>query len=964
VGRLRPMGGPGPLWWRAPLRLLGSGAWGLLVVVSFGLLAVAAAAVPLFANVTRDAALASTLRQVPPGAPASESAVLRVNGGRTDSLDMQRHILSELAAIPGLGRPTVVGASVGVELARNADQFTPVVVAGGHSAQARLYGVDSPAAALVPAPGSPTAAQAGTGVWLPEPLARELAVAAGASIAVGVDSATGRTRAAVRVAGVYRVAGNGRLPVDPAGAQWWAPRRGELPLDSGGSVRPAYLVVADLATASRLAEAVGDTLLWSVQARLYPAVPTLAQARATAAAIQDLQRDLLDPSIVDIAKGPLRVTAVSGLPDLVAQAGAVGDATVTRTRTMAWASVALGLAAVLAVAVLGMARRRLEMRLDAGLGVRPAAVAARALLEVLPAAGLAMAVSVPVGRLAITALGPDFAGVSAAATAQAWGTAAVAVLAGLALVVAVAGTGAAVAVAGLRGAWGLRWRVPWEALLGACAFTAALSLRGRSGLGQAPGPLDLFTPLLVFAAVGALGERLVVLAWRYLARASRSAARARPRTRPRRPRVPAVWLAARRLAAPGTERPLVLAVLAAGLGMLLYAVAAGASVAAVTTDRIAVLSGASAIAQLDASWQLDPSAPAAPAGAGVDTRQPLPAVGDPPVPAGTSVVWRDTAVTIPGQDGYKSLMVISPASFATAANWGEGPELRRARGLLPALAAAGKASARQFAVGNETAAVPVLIAGRTDLRPGDRASVVGAGSWLVPVRVQVVAVLDAFPGQGTDPLLVVPSSGFFEHLKVFDPRRRPAPGELPSTAEFTPYLWSSHGTAELNRVLAAAGVSPRSVSSVRDIERLPVLLAARRALGYLAVLGGTVAVFAVVALALYADRVATRTRAAEVMLVMVGMARRAPARARLFEVFLMTGAALALAAAGAAVIARLGPLGLDPGGGPAPAFALRVGWPAVAVAAGGALVAVLVAGGVSWLRGRQRSDAEVLRDAE
>src|SRR5215475_13004861 len=159
------MGGLGPLWWRAPLRLLGSGAWGLLVVVSFGLLAVAAAAVPLFAHATRDAALASTLAEVPPDAPASQAAVLRVNGGRTDSLEMQQRILADLAAIPGLGRPTVVGASVGVELASNADQFTPVVVAGERSAQARLYGVESLAAALVPAPGSPTAAQAGTGVW-------------------------------------------------------------------------------------------------------------------------------------------------------------------------------------------------------------------------------------------------------------------------------------------------------------------------------------------------------------------------------------------------------------------------------------------------------------------------------------------------------------------------------------------------------------------------------------------------------------------------------------------------------------------------------------------------------------------------------------------------------------------------------------------------------------------------------
>src|SRR5690242_13948210 len=163
----RPSRGPSPLWRRAPTRLLHSGAWGVLVVAAFLLLTSAAAAAPIFTAAARNASLALTLRAVPATALASESAVVRLNGGRTPTADRQRGLLADLARVPGLTRPVVSGGSVGNELAGHESYADGFVGVNGHAVPARLYGPDDLGAALVPAPGSPSVSAAGDGVWLP-----------------------------------------------------------------------------------------------------------------------------------------------------------------------------------------------------------------------------------------------------------------------------------------------------------------------------------------------------------------------------------------------------------------------------------------------------------------------------------------------------------------------------------------------------------------------------------------------------------------------------------------------------------------------------------------------------------------------------------------------------------------------------------------------------------------------------
>jgi hypothetical protein len=940
---------PSPLWRRAPTRLLHAGTWGVLVVAAFLLLTSAAAAVPMFTAAARNASLALTLRAVPPNALASESAVVRLNGGRTPTADRQRQLLAELTRIPGLSRPVVSGGSVGNEVAPYGSYALGFVGAGGKAVPARLYGQDDLGATLVPAAGSPTVARAGSGVWLPRPVATELGVRPGDQVVVGLQSPKGSRQQAVRLAGTYEVGADGRRPLDPPGSHRWAHRGGLLPLDTSVGGEPAYLVVDDIPATQRLADNIGDTLFWGAEADLDPAVPSLDSAARTAAGVAELKRTLLNPSAVDVPVGPLRTEVVSGVPTLVDRARSVAAAAEIRTRTAAWAGVALGLAAVLAVAVLGVGRRRAELRLDAGLGIRTGSVAVSAVVESLPAALLAVVGGTAAGAALVSLAGPPGPTTRAAVVAGVR-AALVAAGAGLAVVLVVSWLSALAATRPVRP--GAARRLPWEVLLAVVAGTAAVGLLGRASSGAAgPGTLDLLVPLLVLAAVGAVGGRLVLGAGSRVATRSRAVGPGRP----------SLWLATKRLAGLGDDRLLVVTLLTAGLGMLGYAVAASTSVATTAADRVAVLSGARAQAQIGASWQLDPSAPKAPTQKDIAKQRPLPVVDDPRLPSGDTVVWRRTT-TVPSLFGYQGLLVIDPPSFATAASWGRGPELAGARALLPTLDAAGHEAARRFDVGDTTTPVPVLVTKGSGLRRGDVASIAGAG-WVVAVRV--LDVVDAFPGHVDDtPLLIAPSDGFFAHLGAGDPRYRPAPDVQDPSPTFTAYAWSTGGTAALDRLLGAAHVTPESTASDAQTRQLPEFVATRWGVGYLGALGAGLALLSIVGLALYADRNAVRSRASDVVLARLGLGRRGVRRSHALELALLVVTALLLAVVGGWVVTRLGPLGLDPGAARAPSFRLVAGPGALAgaVLAGG--VALLAAVAVVRARGRDASDGTVLRDAE
>jgi len=226
----------------------------------------------------------------------------------------------------------------------------------------------------------------------------------------------------------------------------------------------------------------------------------------------------------------------------------------------------------------------------------------------------------------------------------------------------------------------------------------------------------------------------------------------------------------------------------------------------------------------------------------------------------------------------------------------------------------------------------------------------------------------AFPGHSGDlPLVVVPADSVFGSLGASDPRVRPAPATGPlsrAPVEFYPSLWTTGPVAALRAVLAPRGMELGRTGTLAQASLEPDLVAAQRSRGLQLVLGGCVAAIAVLALAMFADRVTTRSRAADLMLTRTGLGRGGVLLARSAELAALAALGLGLALAGVALVAPLGARLLDPGGGAEPAFALRIGGTALAAAAIAAATGLVVAIGVASSRSPGLATAEVLRDAD
>ncbi|RJK95962.1 hypothetical protein [Vallicoccus soli] len=905
-----PLTPGGPLA-RAALRHgLRQGPWTVLVLLALAVLAGAAASVPLVHGAVRDAELAER-RADPPAALLEDPALVRVttSGSPTGSGGLAA-VREDLARVPSLTPPSLVGASAGLELVRPA-RWTSTATGPGGTAPARLLAVEDPAGTLR------TTSGGGEGVWLPDPLARRLGLGAGDDLVleVATGGATGGARTAV--AGTYAVAPDGRRPADPPGRTTWARQRGALPADPDDDSRQAHLLVGDPATVERLAERAGDIVVWSLDAQLVPGA-TYEEAAAAADGVRSLRGAYVRGSRAD-DEGPVDRRVSDGVEDLVAATDVVADAVERRLLPGEAAAVGLALACVLGAGLLAVRRRAVELRHAAGAGLRPGAVGLLWALELLPAALLGVAAGTAGAWLLVVLAGPaDAAPVAALPVA--------ALLAAGACATGVLGVAATAALATARRvrpappAAPAR-RVPWGAVLVAAALAGAAGLASApAGDGGARGA-DLLVPLLATAAAGALGAAV-------LARlvAPRGAARgAAAGTAPLRR--PAAWLARRRLARGGTEQRVVVTVVAAGLGMLLFALSAASSTATAVQDRVAVRAGAQAVAVLDGSWQLDPGAPVRPGEpAAGEPPAGVPAGRTPPVPPGTSVVWRGDATT-PLDEVPRELLLVDPAGLRDVVLPGRGPDLARARQALDELTAA--------AATGPGGDVPALVVG-DPAAAGEDLLDVDALAW--QGRLRVLDRLDAFPG-ASGPTYVLPADAVLGELGPLDPRLRPASG--PGWPFFEDVaLWASSARL-LADTLDAAGARPESVSTAAEVRRLPALVAAERARGHQLAVAAYLGLLAALALAVHAERAASAGRAADLVLGRVGLRRRQVLGARVLEL-----AALAAAGGACGVLAVLAvvPLGgrlLDDAPYLQPAVELAVGPAAVLLTAAAAAGAVL-----------------------
>ena len=507
--RARRRFGPPPLWRFAPRRLLHESVTLALMFGVLTMLAMSAAAGPLYAEAVSDAAVRLALDSVPAGAAAKTAPVVRLNGGIDPESRQWTDMLGSLEAIPGVGPARVTTQSISTELHPSVfyDPVGPVVTGAARQragAPVRRRRPGRPAGRRVPgrerrrrACGCPIRSRARRASpratrcrcscpgW-PRPLA-----------------------ATTRVLGTYAVQRDGRTPQDPPGrAAVGRPRRRGLPLGlpSSPPLR-AHLAVADLATTAALAKTTGDQLLWTAQSRLTDPTPRLAQFHRTADAVSLLRRLLTARS--ELADDPvaLRPSIASGVEDLADRADVLVVGGATRRgrddpgghRPVPGAGRGRG--------GYSMGRRRREVQLAAGTGRRPVSAGLLYAAELVPAAVVAGVVGWFAARAVVAVTvghehpeparccGPRDCGAPQRSSAA---------LVASAVVAAVANR---VETRRLEGRPEVR--LPWVLVLVVVAASATVGLLTRPPAASDPlGPLDLLVPPLVVAAVAAVGSRL------------------------------------------------------------------------------------------------------------------------------------------------------------------------------------------------------------------------------------------------------------------------------------------------------------------------------------------------------------------------------------------------------------------------------------------------------------------------
>ncbi|MEV7626282.1 hypothetical protein [Actinoplanes sp. NPDC089786] len=901
-------------------------AWSALVVSSFLVLAAAAAAGPMFTEASGNAAFTARRAAIPVTARQDDSAVVRLSANTRPSSE-QAGVLDELRTVPGLEPPRLTGGSIGAELVRGVF-WESTVDAGGKPARARLFAVESPAGELV------TDRTGGEGLWLPEPVATEIGARAGDTITltVGLGIDGERKRATAPVAGVYRVDADGRLPADRPGRRVWALRKRDTPGDTEFRTLPAYLLVGDVATVERLAQAVGDQILWSAEAALAPDA-TLAEARRTAHGVEEMRRRYASAQIDEGQDDPLSLRFASGIGRLAGAAQETTDTVRQRTRPMEWAAIGIGLASVLAVALLTARRRDREVRHAVAVGLPAPVVGGLWLLEHLLPALLGAALGGLAGWRLVAGFGPP--GVIAESFGPAAALAGAGTLAGL---VTVGGVGALTAARRVRPAppATARRSLPWGLLVVVAALVAAAGLAGTGGTAGDARGVDLLVPLLVLAAAGVLAGHLPRLLAAFTSPA---------------PRGTALWLARRRLGSGGAERRLAVLVVTTGLGMLLFALSAQQAAAVTGDDRVAVAAGAEGVATLEnGSWELDPHPTLVPKAGpdGSPPEGPVPGVRTPPLPAGATLVWRTDSAT-PLDNGQREALLIDPTGFRDVALWGRGDDLAAARDAVARLAAAPTdpdGTIRAIVVNDPAAA------GLNSLR-----AAVGFDS----ANLSVIAHVPAFPGLGSKPMYVMAAAPVFAELGPADPRLRPRSGLTGGQVFAQTYVWSSSGAAGLNAVTAPLGVRPQRVETAAVLRQDDVYVATARARGYQLAVAGYLALLAVLTLGVYAQRTAAIRRPADLMLARVGLGRARVLRARALEFVLLGVVGLGAAVAGVLALVPLGPRLLDDQPGLRPGFVFAPAPAAFAVTAAAALLAVVLAVALTAVRS-PGAEEEAYRD--
>ncbi|WP_296602100.1 hypothetical protein [Nocardioides sp.] len=900
------------LWWAAPRRLARTPGWLALVLVATTLLVASVAAPPLFVRTARTTALDTGLRAAAGSPFGPGSADLRVVWDAFLPPQDLQVVLDRLAALPGYGEPDLGAAGFGQSRMRRA-----YALANGHRSPASVFYHDGAVERLG---GDPDA----DGVWLSDTTAAELGVEPGDQVSLGMIDTffEGKpTVARTTLLGTYPTPEGSVLPTAladlPASDRWLVPFEPDRP----GVGAP--LAITNLATMQRIAMRVFENVVFTADLLLDQDL-TPSQAAAAARGVAAVGRESVDlasdlgSSLRNGEPEPARLDIATGLPDIVAGAETTADTARVQVRPYAVGGQLLAVLLLAAAWVLlGLSRRR-EQLLASGLGLRPGELALLGALEVVPVCLVAVPLGLGLGVLGVSTAGPsEDAGIDlGTADLVRAGTAS-----GLALVVVAAVAGAtAFAVdrqARLSRLGGRRISVPWGAAVIVATVVLAIAVLTLDPAERSRTPLAIVLPLLVATSVAVIVTRAAALL----------AGRWRLRSRPGSAR----WLAGRRSGTVLREVSALAAVVAVALGMFAYTLAVQRGIDDGVADKTAALAGARSSIEVADDFRGQ--------GRRVAVTAPAP---------GTSIVWRH-GVVVPPRFGEQPLMAIDPETFADVADWGASGDLAAGRSLVPRLA-------------EEAEGVPVIIVGDSDLEPGDQAAL-DFNSEGVQVPIQVVGVVDAFPGSESQPndyTVVISSRRIFPLVpKTIDPRRKGA--SRGDAGAFSSWVWSPGSTTELRDTLRGARVAVDGDVVTADGLRVENgLVASTWAAAYVAALGGVVLVLGFAAALVLALRLADRDAVSDVLLRRVGFSTGELARSRAWEV--ARAVMVALVAAGLSVgVLVVAPTMIDATTAIAPLARPRPGWPdALTLAA--VLVAIVL---VSWLVGARRAarrrTAEVLR---
>ncbi len=781
-----------PLWAKAPFLLLRYPGLFASIAVGAALLALAAAAYPLFISASASE-LVSVKVQDPLvtrwGAGFSyRNRAMPLPGHQRfpDAFERTDRLFGELVAPnPYLQAPvtSTLGPPIEVAAANDTDDVREVYLFAGEGSDREVEIVSG---------------SHGSGALVPDTTAEALDLAPGDRIVLTADR--GGT-VEVPVDGVYRSLYKG------GASGYWRPWYRELIRYCGLCPPPPQPLIVGrdrfLATAAELR--IRDAgMAWMAPLRPGLTLDEAEDAAARSLALVDRMGDRETPT------GRLFTRCyLAGFCGSLTQAtfgGLMGDVLLDVRRRVAAiespaellraAGIAVALAVVAAAGAFAMAARRVESSLLFARGARPATVGARAILEALLPSVVGVAAGLVVAFSLVRWFGPDGA-IAADASDQAVRAAAVAA------VVSVLAIGLVSAVAFLRQSEHHRGRVralgklPWELVLIGLALLVLGRLRDGGAIvvdealkAQTPSLLLLVFPILFLAGFVALGARLVILLVRWFrGRGVRMA--------------PAPFLAVHRLAArPGLTIALITA---SGLclGLFVQSQIVARSMRATVEAKARVYVGSDVQARIS-DVNATPEA------------FPLPI---------TRVVRELQAGDI--REGITfDLLAIDPATFEGAAFW-DGTFAAEPLGVLV------RGLDEERGPG-----LPVVLAAWTG---GDPTSIT-VDTREVPIRV--VGRAEAFPGMSSLRPLVVADQRLFE--QAFEGIGNPL-----NSAEASHELWIRGDEATATDALSSLDYAPDLILAAEEVMDIPHIAAVIDAFLVMNGLGLVAALLVVAAMLMY-----------------------------------------------------------------------------------------------------------------